>query len=90
MLHGDIEMGPGSLIMLCGAVEITPWALKAVAATLKYLYWGPHGVHFKDKTVPLEPMMLYGDTAVGPGPLIMMCGGVKIEPLSAKNQSLRH
>ena len=48
------------------------------------MYWGPHGVHFKDKAVPLGPMMLYGDTEMGPGLLIMMCGGVKIIPWALK------
>ena len=61
-------------------LKIIPGAQKSVAATLKYLSCGPHGVHFKNKTVPLGPMMLYGDTEMGAGPLIMLCGGVKIIP----------
>ena len=42
-------------------------------------------MHFKNKRLPLGPMMLYGDTEMGPGPLIMMCGGVEIIPWALKD-----
>ena len=84
MLCGGTEMGPGRLIMLCGGVKITPWALKTSRFDGKKFNWGPHGMHFNVRMVTQEPMMLYGVTEMGPGPLKMLCGGVKITPWAVK------
>ena len=90
MLYGDTAMGPGPLIMLCDGVKISSLGAKITRCDIKIFVLGLRGVHFNDKTVPLEPMMLYGDIEMDPGPLIMMCGGVKILVWAVKNTVLQH